>query len=79
MLAGLTVPDDGVRELAALVDESTRGVLENALKLETQILALTIPDRERILRALNDPPTEALAELRGVLTEHEWRVREGLV
>ncbi len=27
-----------------------------------------------------DPPTDALAALRGVLlVEHEWRVREGLV
>jgi len=43
------------------------------------VLALTIEDRERILRALDDPPT-GLAELRGVLlVEHEWRVREGLV
>ena len=33
-----------------------------------------------ILRALDDPASDALAELRGVLlAEHEWRVREGLV
>jgi hypothetical protein len=43
------------------------------------VLALTIDDREAILRALDDPP-DSLAELRGVLLrEHEWRVREGLV
>lgn len=30
MLAGLRVPDDDVRELARLVDEPTRGVLEKA-------------------------------------------------
>ena len=40
---------------------------------------MTVPEREEILRALDDPPT-GLAELRGVLlVEHEWRVREGLV
>ena len=37
-------------------------------------------DRERILWALDDVRTEALAEPRGVLLqEHEWRMREGLV
>ena len=36
----------------------------------------TIEDRERILWALDDVRTEALAELRGVLLqEHEWRRR----
>jgi hypothetical protein len=40
----------------------------------------TIEDRERILWALDDVRTEALAELRGVLLqEHEWRRRDGLV
>jgi hypothetical protein len=41
---------------------------------------LTIEDRERILWALDDVRTDALAELRGVLLEeHEWRAGEGLV
>ena len=48
--------------------------------METRVLALTVVDRESMLRALDEPPTDALAELRGVLlSEHEWRVREGLV
>jgi hypothetical protein len=51
-----------------------------ALELGTVVVGLSIPEREQILRALDDPPTDALAELRGVLLqEHEWRVREGLV
>jgi len=80
MLAGLRVPDDDVRELARLVDEPTRSVLEKALALGTVVLALTIDDRERILWALDDARTDALAELRGVLIqEHEWRDSEGLV
>jgi hypothetical protein len=54
--------------------------LTKALLIETRVLALTVTDRESILRALAEPPTVALAELRGVLlTEHDWRVREGLV
>jgi hypothetical protein len=54
MLAGLRVPDDDVRELALLVDEPTRSLLEKALGLGTAVLALTIEDRERILWALDD-------------------------
>ena len=67
-------------ELARLVDGPTKTVLEKALEHETVIVALTVPDREQILRALDDPPADALAELRAtLLLEHKWRVREGLV
>jgi hypothetical protein len=39
-----------------------------------------IEDRERLLWALHEARTDALAELRAVLlNEHEGRVREGLV
>jgi hypothetical protein len=79
-LAGLRIPDEDVRELVTLVDEPTRSFLEKALAMETGIVALTVADRERILWALDDARTDALAELRRVLVhEHEWRVREGLV
>ena len=64
--------------LAGMVDEPTSTVLQNAVERET-VLALSIDDRERILRALDDPP-DGLAELRAVvLRQHEWRVREGLL
>jgi hypothetical protein len=80
MLAGLRVPDDDVRELARLVDEPTRGVLEKALALGATVVALSIDDRERVFWALDDARTDALAELRAVLLrEHERRIREGLV
>ena len=80
MLAGMRVPDDDVRELARLVEEPTQSVPEKALALGTVVLALTIEDRERILWALDDARTDALAELRAVLLlEHEGRVRDGLV
>ena len=43
------------------------------------MLALTIPERETIIRALNDAPP-GLKELRAVLLrEHVGRVRDGLV
>jgi hypothetical protein len=79
VFAGLRIPDEDVRELITLVDEPTRSLLEKSLALESEIVALTIEDRERILWALDDVRTDALAELRGVLlSEHEWRGREGL-
>jgi hypothetical protein len=73
-------PTTEVRELARLVDEPTRSVLARALALGTAVVALTIEDRERLLWALDDVRTDALAELRGVLLEeHEGRRREGVV
>ena len=80
VFAGLRIPDEDVRELIKLVDEPTRRFLQKALALDSEVVALTIDDRERILWALDDVRTEALAELRGVLLqEHEWRTKEGLV
>jgi len=83
MLAGIPVADKDVLELARLLREvalePVAEKLEKGYDAETKVLALTIDDRERILRALDDPPA-GLAELRGVLLrEAEWRVREGLV
>ena len=76
--------DQDVLELAELLRgggfEDVAHKFDHALLIETTVLALTVTDRESILRALDDPPTEGLAELRGVLlVEHEWGVREGLV
>jgi hypothetical protein len=79
-LAGLRIPSEDVRELAARVAEPTRTVLENALDRDTIIVGLSIVDREMILQALDDPQTDALSELReALLNEHQWRTREGLV
>ncbi len=79
-LAGLRIPSEDVRSLAARVDEPTRTVLENALARDTIIVGLSILDRELILKALDDPQTDALAELSAALvSEHRWRTREGLV
>jgi len=77
------VRDQDVLEVARLLRvagfEDTAERLEDAYDAETRVLALTIPEREAILRGLEDCP-DGLAELRGVLVrEHEWRVREGLV
>jgi len=83
MLAGISVPDKLVLELAGMLRnaglDQTAATLETAYDAERRIVALTITDRESILRALEDCP-DGLGELRSVLLrEHEWRVREGLV
>jgi hypothetical protein len=78
-LAGIPVRDQDVLELARLLrsagfDETAEWV-EVAYDREAKVLALTIGQREEILRTLDDPP-DGLAELRGVLlaeyrrTEH---------
>ena len=78
-LAGLDVPEGDVRELIPLVDEPTRSLLERSLAFETGVVALTIDDRERLLGVLDDARTDALVELRAMLTaERELRTREGL-
>ena len=83
MFAGVRVANEDVLDLARLLHDAgfddTAEVLVVALEVEQSIVALSIQDREAILRSLDDPPA-GLTELRGVLlTEHEWRVREGLV
>ena len=59
--------------------DDTAEALTVALEAEQALVALTIQDREAILRTLVEPPA-ALAELRAVLLkEHEGRLRGGLV
>ena len=48
----MRIPDEDVRELIKLVDEPTRSFLEKSLALDSEVVALTIEDRERILWAL---------------------------
>ncbi len=64
-LAGLPIPGPDVLELARLIDDQVR-----AEKLETAY------GRGARIRALDHPPTKALAELRAtLLQEHVARVR----
>ena len=78
------VPDDDTQTLVELSRHTefpdTADKLERALATGIRIVALTIVDRESMLWALDQAPTDGLAELRAVLLrDHEWRVREGLV
>ena len=78
-VAGIPVQDELILELARLVDDSELAErLENAYGRDVKILGITIPERETIIRALDDPPA-GLEELRGVLlVEHVARKQQGL-
>ena len=82
MLAGVPVRDDLVVELANRLDRVGRP--EMADKLQTaftdrrKLVALKIPERDAILKVIEDPPA-GLEELRDVLLAQQvWRRREGL-
>ena len=70
-LAGIPIPDCDVLELARLLGSTGQpdlaAKLEEAWESETTAFPLTVPERDTILRALDEPQTDALAELRGVL------------
>jgi hypothetical protein len=53
-------------------------MLERAHDREARIVALDIPDREAILRVLEDGPEELLELRATLLQEHVRRQREGL-
>jgi hypothetical protein len=83
LLVGLPVPDRLVLELAQCLRteglNDTAEILEHAYDNKRNMVALTISDREAILRALEYCPY-GLSERRVVLLlEHEWRLAEGLV
>ena len=82
-LAGLPVQDADVLGLARLLHharfDDTAEAIVVALEAGQPLIALSIEDREAILRTLDDPRV-GLSERRSVLlSEQEWRVREGLV
>jgi hypothetical protein len=83
MLAGVPVRDQNVLELVAMLQEAgfddTAEALTVALEAEQALVALSIADREAILRTLDDPPL-AFAMLRGsLLREREARLRGGVL
>jgi hypothetical protein len=84
LVAGYDVPASDVLDLAVTLRRAdyahTADTLEGAVVAGLPDVALTVPDRLAILRALDQPPAGPLAELRGLLlAEHVGRVRDGLV
>ncbi len=79
IVAGIPLTAELVRTLVDLVDEPAASSLRMALDDDRIAVALTVVERQQVLRGLEDCP-DGLSELRGVLLEeHESRVREGLV
>jgi hypothetical protein len=79
ILAGVPVRDELVEALAESAYEPAASTLRGALEADRAVVALTVLEREQLLRALEDCP-DGLGQLRAVLLrEHEWRVREALV
>ena len=75
-LAGIPLRDELVLEFR-LVDDDPSAPLETAYGRMTKVLALTIPERETIIRALDDAPL-GLEEFRAVLVrEHPRTSRVG--
>ena len=82
-LAGIQVPDSVIVDLALLLRRHdyayTADKLEAAAATGQADVALTVDDREAILRVLDDA-SGGLEKLRAVLLqEHVSRVRDGLV
>ena len=84
VIAGVAISEDDVLELVRrLHDGGFHDValtLEEDADVEAHALNATIDDREAMLQVLDDPPTDALAQLRGVLRrDHAWFKSQGLV
>jgi len=82
-LAGLDLTDDCTLELVTRLRRADfshqADTIEGALVSGQAEVSLTIPDRVATLTVLDDPPP-GLAQLRGaLLSEHQWRRREGMV
>lgn len=78
-LAGVSVDDQSVLELARMVDDDKlAGRLERCVELEMRLVALDERECEAIVVALDDPPA-GLAALRGALiADHVERRRLGM-
>jgi hypothetical protein len=78
----IPVADKAVLHLPASLREAelidTAELVEAAYDREARIVALDIPDREAILRVLEDCPEEMLELRATLLHEHVWRQRERL-
>jgi hypothetical protein len=69
-VADMQLSRDDVLELARLVDLELAERLHRAVDRDVKVLGLNVPERETILRALDDPP-EGLLELRAVLLQEQ--------
>jgi len=79
-LAGIPVRDELILELARMVDDpELADRLESAYGREVKVLGLDIPERETIIRALEDPPPGARGTPRGAAPRARVAVARGPV
>jgi len=83
-IAGVWVHEDDVLELVVLLIRAgfhdVAAKLGDGIEVEAHMLGLTIDERAAMLRVLDDPPTEGLAQLRNVLLgDHDWFREQGLI
>jgi len=69
-VAGLPIAREDVLDLARRVDPKLAERLHAAVDGDVKVVALSIEERETILRALDDPP-DGLLELRAVLLQEQ--------
>ena len=79
-LAGISIRDELVLEVAALVDDTQLAAkLGRAVDRDISVLALTLQERLRILESLGASPPAGLESLRDALVrEVGWRRAAGL-
>jgi hypothetical protein len=74
LLGGAAVDDEGVWELARLVEKPLGQKLETALRLRSNVVSVTPEERKAILQALEDAPDTLRGVRELLLTHEEWRL-----
>jgi hypothetical protein len=78
LLSGVTIDDRLVLQIAGLVDPDLRSKLVTACRLRRGMVALTVPEREAILAALNDAPATLHGVRDALVTDPAWQTRQRL-
>jgi hypothetical protein len=73
LLGGVAVDDEGVWELARLVEKPLSQKLETALRLRSSAVDVTSDERKTILRALENAPDSLRGVRELLLTDENWR------
>jgi hypothetical protein len=78
LLGGVAVDDEGVWELARLVEKPLSQKLENALRLRSSVVGVSPEERKAILHVLEDAPDTLHGVRELLLTDETWRRSQSL-
>jgi hypothetical protein len=78
LLGGVAVDDEGVWELARLVDKPLSQKLEAALRLRSSVVSVSPEEQKAILHALENAPDTLHGVRELLLTDETWRRSESL-